>query len=95
MRTPPMYSFQNEIELVYNNSVYFVRVEGVRCRDEYDPMIYCTELEKVKIFDELDNPVEWDHPDYDDLMEEIYAYNFDKDSDYEEEGLDRCSYDLD
>jgi hypothetical protein len=83
---PYEYSFDNEFQVEVNGSTYNVFVSGMKVKNEFSSSLYPTydtEIEKVMVTDYLDDAVTPSHEDYEDIMEEIYAMDFEEE--YEEE----------
>lgn len=85
---PYEYGFDDEFEIEVNGNSYNVYVSGTKVRNEFSNGFYHTydtEIEKVYIVDYLDQSVTPSHEDYEEIMEEIYAMDF---NEFEEECFD-------
>lgn len=83
---PYEYAFDKEFQLEVNGHIYNVWVSGMMVKDEFSSAwapSWNAEIEKVVVSDYLDAPVTPGHEDYDDIMEEINAMDFEEE--YSEE----------
>lgn len=78
--------FKEEFIIYVNNIEYLVSVSGTKHLCEWDGNTWYVDLDEVLISDENDNTITENHPDYDEIMEEVNNINFSVE--YEAEGFD-------
>jgi hypothetical protein len=80
------YSFTEHVFVDVNDHEYFVEIDGTKSLDEFDRRTWHVEFDKITITNEQDEYINSNHPDYEEIMEELENREFG--SEYELEGLD-------
>lgn len=63
--------FEDKYAATINGDTFFIEVEGYRSEDQFDLDSYFVNLKDVKVYDDSGFDVTKDHPDYDDVINNV------------------------